>query len=239
MKITPSVGGVCESPWSIAVVTYKYTRSGTTNHATTIKNWCAQDLINTDGVLSSSSFGLNLPGDGGGLPRSGYLRMDNNVQETNGGANAFAPDVAGTELISVAIEGGKETMWARVYGDLLKEATSSNINDSKVYKGTTDQTPSTISLVMAMTFTDKIGDIAGITKDNDGVALVSCEVHLFKVTGSAPKTHEFLSKQTSNGTTGAYSFPIFETVSPGHRVVAQKDDTPHVFDCTDDVLQEA
>lgn len=80
--------------------------------------------------------------------------------------------------------------------------------------------------------------LAGITKDKDGSVLVSCEVALFEVIGEGPPTtYEFVESQTSNGTTGAYSFQVPNVSgSPKFMVMSIKDNTPHVFDCTDNVL---
>lgn len=78
--------------------------------------------------------------------------------------------------------------------------------------------------------------LAGITKDNAGDVLVSCYVACFqKVEGGGPP-HEYVwvASTTSHGTTGAYSFSV--APSGEFFVYAIKEDTPHVFDVTDDVL---
>ncbi len=76
----------------------------------------------------------------------------------------------------------------------------------------------------------------GITKDKDGVALGSCEVALFREVGGTPPDYQFVESVTSNASTGAYSFTVHEDPSQ-FMVVSIKDDTPHVFDVTDNVLQ--
>lgn len=78
--------------------------------------------------------------------------------------------------------------------------------------------------------------LSGITKDKDGVALGSCGVALFRRVGTFPYTYEFVDKLTSNSSTGAYTFN-YEDDGATYMVYAVKDDTPHVFDATDHVLQ--
>ncbi len=78
-------------------------------------------------------------------------------------------------------------------------------------------------------------DIDGITKDKDGVALPSCEVADFTVLSEGPPTtYVFAESLTSHGTTGAYQINTFGGVK--HMIYAVKDNTPHVFDATDNVL---
>lgn len=76
--------------------------------------------------------------------------------------------------------------------------------------------------------------LAGITKDKDGVALGSCETNLFKVLTGSPPDYAFGEKQISNAVTGAYSFQVAS--GKKHFVFAIKDDSPHVFDATDNEL---
>ena len=49
--------------------------------------------------------------------------------------------------------------------------------------------------------------VAGITKDNSGVALGSCDVYLFRDNGNDTAT--YIAYQESNAVTGAYSFTVF------------------------------
>ena len=49
--------------------------------------------------------------------------------------------------------------------------------------------------------------VAGITKDNSGVALGSCDVYLFRDNGGDTAT--YIAYQESNSVTGAYSFAVF------------------------------
>ncbi len=74
----------------------------------------------------------------------------------------------------------------------------------------------------------------GITKDNAGVALGSCQCYLLKDNGD--NTFSFIAHQVSNSSTGAYSFTGLLDNSANYQVVAWKDDSPHVFDVTDHVL---
>lgn len=78
--------------------------------------------------------------------------------------------------------------------------------------------------------------LSGITKDKNGSVLISCKVSLFKVISEGPpETYEFKESQISDGVTGAYSFGVYTGTK--YMVYAEKDDTPHVFDCTDNVLE--
>jgi len=70
--------------------------------------------------------------------------------------------------------------------------------------------------------------VAGITKNNAGVALGSCDVYLFRDNGTDTAT--YIAYQESNSVTGAYSFTVF----PGsvYFVVAFKGGATPVMDVT-------
>lgn len=76
--------------------------------------------------------------------------------------------------------------------------------------------------------------VSGITKDKNGNILGSCECHLLK--DNLDNTLTFVGYVLSNATTGAYSFTVWDNDAQ-YLVVSWKDDTPHVFDVTDHVLQ--
>jgi hypothetical protein len=80
--------------------------------------------------------------------------------------------------------------------------------------------------------------ISGVTKDKDGSVLVSCEVALFKDIGGSPPAYQYVASVTSDAGDGTYSFTVYENPS-SFMVYSIKDDTPHVFDATDNVLQPA
>ena len=84
-----------------------------------------------------------------------------------------------------------------------------------------------------ITFTQPV--LTGITKDKDGVALGSCECAIFQRTEASPNTYEWIASTTSHVTTGAYSFDVWG--GNYYMVYASKDDSPHVFDATDHVLE--
>lgn len=71
--------------------------------------------------------------------------------------------------------------------------------------------------------------VAGITKDNAGTALGSCDVYLFRDNGNDTAT--YIAYVESNSVTGAYSFTVF----PGstYFVVAFKGGATPVMDVTD------
>jgi len=77
--------------------------------------------------------------------------------------------------------------------------------------------------------------LEGITKNKDGNVLVSCKCFLFK-----DKIDNYLHYKDyviSDAVTGAYSFTGISDNDTEFIVVAWKDDTPHVFDMSDHVLQ--
>lgn len=80
----------------------------------------------------------------------------------------------------------------------------------------------------------KVGVISGITKDKNGNPLGSCEVSLFRTIPGSPPTYDFVESTTSEGS-GNYSFDIYDNEK--YFVRAQRNDTPHIFDVTDNVLE--
>ena len=76
--------------------------------------------------------------------------------------------------------------------------------------------------------------LTGVTKDDDGSVLGSCECFLLRDNGD--NTLTFLAYQVSNASTGVYDFTGLTSDSANLIVYAVKDNTPHVFDCTDHVL---
>ena len=77
--------------------------------------------------------------------------------------------------------------------------------------------------------------LEGITYDKTGNALGSCKCFLFK--DNQDNTISPIDYQVSNAVTGAYSFTGLEDNDAQYLVYAVKDDSPHVFDVTDHVLQ--
>lgn len=77
--------------------------------------------------------------------------------------------------------------------------------------------------------------VAGITKDNNGDVLGSCDCYLFKDNGD--NTAVYIGHQVSNASTGAYSFSTY--AGSTYFVVAFKDGSPAVMDVTDRTLTAA
>ena len=77
--------------------------------------------------------------------------------------------------------------------------------------------------------------LEGITKDKNEDVLGSCECYLFKDNQDDTLTYE--DYVLSNAVTGVYSFTGLTDDDAQYIVVAWKDDSPHVFDVTDHVLQ--
>ena len=71
--------------------------------------------------------------------------------------------------------------------------------------------------------------ISGVTRDVDGNVLVSCEVTLFREVSTG--VYQFVATQISDGTTGAYSFTLYENTA-AFMVYARKDGSPAVADAT-------
>jgi len=80
--------------------------------------------------------------------------------------------------------------------------------------------------------------ISGVTKDNDGSVLGSCETYLMKENAAGDEVM-FVAKTTSHSGTGAYSFTVANDTDALFFVYSFKDGSPNVFDCTDHVLAPA
>jgi len=92
------------------------------------------------------------------------------------------------------------------------------------------------ALVATFTWTPSTTyELSGFTKDSAGSALGSCHTFLFKDNGDDTAT--FVAYQLSNSSTGVYSFTGITDDDANYFVIAWKDDTPHVMDTTDYVLQ--
>ena len=76
--------------------------------------------------------------------------------------------------------------------------------------------------------------LEGVTKDKDGTPKANCECFLFKDNGD--NTLTFVAHDQSDGS-GNYSFTGLSDNDAAYLVYSFKDDTPHVFDVTDHVLQ--
>lgn len=77
--------------------------------------------------------------------------------------------------------------------------------------------------------------LTGVSKDKDGTVLGNSEMALFKVISQGPPTtYEFVAAVMSDGS-GNYSFDVWGGIE--YAVYLVKDDSPHVFDVTDNVLQ--
>jgi len=77
--------------------------------------------------------------------------------------------------------------------------------------------------------------LEGISKDKNGDALGSCLCFLCKDNGD--NTATYVDYVLSNASTGAYSFTGISDDDAQYFVISWKDDTPHIFDVTDHVLQ--
>jgi len=91
------------------------------------------------------------------------------------------------------------------------------------------------AISMAIRQVQETFKLEGVTKDKNGDVLVSCECYLFK--DNQDDTLTFVDHLTSDGATGAYSFTGINSDDAQYLVVAWKDNTPHVFDVTDHVLE--
>lgn len=77
--------------------------------------------------------------------------------------------------------------------------------------------------------------LEGVTKDKNGSVLGSCKCFLWK--DNLDNTLTFVGYALSDAVTGAYSFTGITDNDAQYIVESWKDDTPHVFDMTDHVLQ--
>ena len=92
-----------------------------------------------------------------------------------------------------------------------------------------------------LTFTENLSatvttsyTLSGVTKDKDGATLASCKCFLVK--DNLDQTLSFIDYALSDGS-GNYEFVGVPDTDAQYIVVAWKDDSPHVFDVTDHVLQ--
>lgn len=76
--------------------------------------------------------------------------------------------------------------------------------------------------------------LEGVSKDKDGNVLGSC--HCFLCKDNQDNTCTYIAYDLSDGS-GNYSFTGIADNDAQYFVIAWKDDTPHVFDVTDHVLQ--
>jgi hypothetical protein len=91
----------------------------------------------------------------------------------------------------------------------------------------------------ATTFSLAVGNslnIAGVTRNASGTALGSCDVYLIKENSFGSLT--VMNSATSNATTGAYSFKVYDNVAT-YFTIAFKSGTPNVMDITDRTLSGA
>jgi len=182
--------------------------------ATEIAWSSSTDLINGNAVIAAEELGqTNCSG-------KGPSRIDG-VERS--GANAIAQS-------SIASKDSFDLQWAI---DFSGATVDKEYEFRIVETGTSNVYATLAGTVITVT----VGDLTGITKDNDGVALGSCFVALFKKTegGGPPHDYVFVSSQTSNASTGAYTFSN-QPIAREYFVYSIKEDTPHVFDATDDVL---
>jgi len=77
--------------------------------------------------------------------------------------------------------------------------------------------------------------LEGISKDKNGNALGSCLCFLCR--DNQDNSCSYLTYMLSNSVTGAYSFTGLLDNDAKYFVISWKDDSPHVFDVTDHVLQ--
>lgn len=76
--------------------------------------------------------------------------------------------------------------------------------------------------------------LTGVTKNNTGSPLGTCECFLVK--DNLDDTYTFVAYQQSNGS-GVYNFTGIVDNDANYQVIAWKDGSPNVFDVTDHVLQ--
>lgn len=74
--------------------------------------------------------------------------------------------------------------------------------------------------------------ISGVTMDKDGGTLGSCTVVLFNQSAG---NYSQTEKKISDPTTGSFAFDVGSGVS--HMIYSIKEDSPHIFDATDNVVE--
>ncbi len=142
----------------------------------------------------------------------------------------------GAELISFSDSANlaQRMCMVRLKTGLSAASHSFQLRWQEIAGGTVADTGRTRTLIV-IEFVQVTYKLEGITKDNEGSALGSCKCFLVKDNGD--DTYTFVAYQLSNAATGAYSFTGLTDNDAAYQVIAWKDDTPHVFDVTDHVLQ--
>jgi len=109
-----------------------------------------------------------------------------------------------------------------------------------VVEGTPETPNLSININNSITITENIATaidtftISGITKDRNGNTLGTCECFLCKDNGD--NTASFIN-YTQSDESGNYTFSNIVDNDASYFVISWKDDSPHVFDVTDHVLQ--
>ena len=215
-------------------------------------------------VLTTSSGTITLAITGGsasyvlnamlftGVDQSGPTDYGN--YGTTNATDVVVPNITSSDdsvIIFGSYEGqgaGTTVSWTSPLTQRSTQVGSSNSQFTASCIETTGQTNKTYTHVWGPSTRNRIGgiigvwseassvtyEIAGVTYDKNGDILVSCDVFLCRDNGD--DTASFLEHTTSHGTTGAYSFQDAAYDSADHFVIAWKDNTPHVFDCSDHVL---
>lgn len=102
-------------------------------------------------------------------------------------------------------------------------------SDSETFSFTDDRTMSLHGIGE-----EELYKLEGVTKDKDGNTKATCECFLCKDNGD--NTASFIAYTQSDGV-GNYSFTGLDNNDAQYFVISWKDETPHIFDVTDHVLQ--
>lgn len=206
-----TVSGNFELQWQNLTDAGSWTDLGSTGE---IKWSSSTDLANNNAVASAEELGeVNCSG-------KNPTRQDGKERE---GANSIT-------ISSVASKKSFDIHWAI-------DPTGATVGKEYIFRVVETGTSNSYGTMLGSLWPVTVGDVTGITKDDAGDVLVSCYVAIFQKIegGGPPHDYQWMASTTSHGTTGAYTFSNLD-IAQEHFVYAIKEDSPHVFDVTDDVL---
>jgi len=192
--------------------------------------WC-------DNATDAGTFEMGIYTDSGGAPSDRLYVSTGNAKGTTAGWKVISGlswtlEASTTYWIALALT-DTTTATNIDYGTGTQYAYQSGETTLPDPYGSTSYSSGQCLAIYALLEAGTTYALSGYTKDNDGNILGGCECYLLKDNGGS---FSFDGYQSSDISTGYYSFSGLDN-SAIYQVVAWKDDTPHVYDVTDWILQ--
>jgi hypothetical protein len=225
---TSSYESYCFCGKFVASSSYTCNRLGIYSHA---------DPVNDPAVK------LAIYADSGGAPTGSPL-VESSPVTVNGGSQWFDVDVSNTSItngntyhIGHITSAAPSTQWR--YRNATPANGASHYDASITYPTFPSAPDAGPSSRRYGAYRMGYGDAAtykmeGVTKDKDGSVLATCDCFLFKL--NAGEDDATYVDYDESDVSGNYSFTGITDNDAKYFVVAWKDNTPHVMDCTDHVL---